>query len=352
MIPAMNDPENNERSELDPIFKQILIDLGKQLNFTPQTQVEVSRLPRTIDAVIQLDDLTEQRRLETKSCFIRLRQHNQLEFKGKADPLNLATYHTIRGRTRFYLSEHHLRFSQMSVSIICARKPVKLLKDDELKFRLVEQGYYLSGEMLPSLLIVINELPIIPKHYPMLLFASSEQTFRQTVQQVLADEQHQHYIQYAYVVRPIITQEEVMMSRSAYLTDENLTFILQDIGEELMQRLTDKELVQKSPAAQALIAEWEQRLKQSEQLIRQNKKLAEQNEQKAKKNEREAIKRKEQEKRLLQGQQRTLLRILKHRFGELPAETSQRIEATTDVDLLESWLEQALEVNHLGEMGL
>lgn len=87
-----------EPTQIDPIFKQVLVSMGRQLQFKLETEVEVSRLPRKIDAIIQLDMLADRERLQQQSPFIRLRQHNQIEFKGANDSLYRAGYYTIRGR--------------------------------------------------------------------------------------------------------------------------------------------------------------------------------------------------------------------------------------------------------------
>lgn len=306
-----------ERTELDPLFKQILVSLGQTLNFTPKTQVEVSRLPRTIDVVIELLAAEDQARLTRQTPFIRLRQHNQIEFKGRADRLSIPNYQLIRGRSLFYMSEHRLLPSQMSISIVCASKPNKVLKASETVFQNISPGYYLGNEQPPTLIIVINELPMTPKNYPLLLFTSSKKLFRSFLQVVLAEESHHVYLQYAYFAQPTIAKEEIMsLAKSAYITQENLAFIAQDIGDELMPLITDEAMIQKSPAFQKLFASEKQQQKQ----------------------------------RLLQDErQRTLLRLLRYRFSSISAELEQRIKATTDLNQLEIWLDKVLEVKDLAE---
>ena len=49
-----NTKSTAERAEIDPIFKDVLTFNFGQLEIPIQTQVEVSRLPRTMDALVYL----------------------------------------------------------------------------------------------------------------------------------------------------------------------------------------------------------------------------------------------------------------------------------------------------------
>ena len=47
-----------ERQEIDPVFKQIVEDAFAAYKATCQTQYEVGRLPRTIDALVTIENRT------------------------------------------------------------------------------------------------------------------------------------------------------------------------------------------------------------------------------------------------------------------------------------------------------
>jgi hypothetical protein len=49
--------ETEERQAIDPVFKQIVEEEFAAYKATCQTEYEVSRLPRTIDAFITVEDL-------------------------------------------------------------------------------------------------------------------------------------------------------------------------------------------------------------------------------------------------------------------------------------------------------
>jgi len=49
--------------------------------------------------------------------------------------------------------------------------------------------------------------------------------------------------------------------------------------------------------------------------------------------------------------QQTLIRLLQHKFSEVPEAVVQRIEATEDLDRLSEWLDHILDANTLAEVG-
>lgn len=97
-----------------------------------------------------------------------------------------------------------------------------------------QPGYYQSKEQPAIYLIVVNELPITPLNYPLLVFAASEQKFREFLQQVIA-KGDATYIRYAYEVRPQVTKEVLTMAGvPSSLTREDLEFMAEDIGVEMI----------------------------------------------------------------------------------------------------------------------
>ncbi len=236
MSNSSDQTQQSKHNHIDPVFKQVLVSMSDKLKVPLETQVEVSRLPRTIDAVIKLPTKEEIARVESETPFVRLRANSQIEFKAIDDPLTPAGYHLILGRTHLYLGEHKLSASQMSVSIVCAAKPITVLshRPDDVLFKKMQKGYYINSTKPPVVIIVINELPIIPKNYPFLLFASSEKKFREFLRH-LFQERDLGYVHYAYRVRPEVTKEELqMLTKDPYLSEKDFHFIVQDIGPQLI----------------------------------------------------------------------------------------------------------------------
>jgi len=106
--------------------------------------------------------------VRTNTPFFYFLYHNQVEFKGRRDPLTVQGYHLIRGRTHLYLGEQKIPPEQMVVTIVCAGKPKTVFTYAERlaqPFVAVEAGYYRRQGQPSIYLIVINELPITPKNW-------------------------------------------------------------------------------------------------------------------------------------------------------------------------------------------
>ena len=186
---ADNNAQSTERHEIDPIFKDVLMFSLGQLEIPVQTQVEVSRIPRTMDALVYLSQPDDIEKVRAETAFSYFRVYNQVEFKGKNDGLTRAGYHLILGRANLYLAEEDLSAKEMTVTIISARKPIKVLRhcQDDVRWETIEVGHYVSTDILPVHLIVINELPIEPKYYLLLLFAASKKKFRQFLERIVKE---------------------------------------------------------------------------------------------------------------------------------------------------------------------
>jgi hypothetical protein len=120
---SMTDKIRKQRNPLDPVFKQVLADEFAEYQASLQTEVEVGRLPRKIDAVLTVEAEEERQKIGTETPFFYCLKHNQLEFKGRRDRLTEEGYHTIDGRKHFLLSEQKFSPFELTVTIICANKP-------------------------------------------------------------------------------------------------------------------------------------------------------------------------------------------------------------------------------------
>jgi hypothetical protein len=208
--------------------------------------VEVARLPRKIDAVLTVATEAERLKICEQTPFFYWAKHNQLEFKGRRDALTETGYHTIDGRKHFLLSEQKISPFALAVTIICASKPRTVLtyaEKLERPFVPVTDGYYKREGHPPVYLIVVNELPLLPKNYPLLVFAASERKFREFLQQII-QERSSIYIRYAYEVRPKVTKAVLTMAGiSATLSRKDLEFMAEDIGSELMAFMEPEDVV-------------------------------------------------------------------------------------------------------------
>ena len=67
------------RDFLDPVFKEVIAFNFAQLSLPVETQVEISRLPRTMDALVVLEQETERLKVHKQTIFSYFRFHNQIE---------------------------------------------------------------------------------------------------------------------------------------------------------------------------------------------------------------------------------------------------------------------------------
>lgn len=238
-----------KHQQIDPIFKQLLEDKFASYSATCQTEFEVGRLPRKIDAVITIEDEDEMEKIHSETPFFYFQKDNQVEFKARRDRLTEDDYHNIHGRKHFLCRRPDVSAFDMTVTIITAGKPrnvIKYARQRKRPFVRVKdkKGYYKSDAYPSVYLIVANELPIIPKNYLILLFASSKQKFREFLEQVII-ESNTTYIRYAYEVRAQLTREVLTMAGiSATLSREDLEFIAGDIGRDLVAVMNTEEVLE------------------------------------------------------------------------------------------------------------
>jgi len=236
-----------ERAEIDPVFKEVMTFNFGQLSLPIETQVEVSRLPRTMDALVLLLQAEDREKVRKETVFDYFRVHNQLEYKGKEDRLTRNGYHLILGRSHLYLGEKKISTSEMTVTIISSRKPRQVLHHStaDVRWEAVGVGHYKSTDLLPVHLFVCNELETIEKNYPLLLFAASKEKFRQFVEKIVSED-NTVYIYYASRVEPEITKEVLKMAGKQSLYENNLRRIAESMGEDLIPFLSE-EVVKRIP---------------------------------------------------------------------------------------------------------
>ena len=235
----MAEPPNNDTQGYtsDSIFKRIMTLRFTELGIPLQTQVEVSHLPRTIDAVVVLRHETDREKVRLETPFPYAGPHNLIEFKGENDRLTIPDFRLILGRTNLYMGENRIPVSDVTITIVCAGTPRKVLKHShaEVEFESLGGGYYRSTDKLPVHIIAINELEVTPKNYPLLMFATSKQKFEKFLRNAIDrnDSDHNPVITFAYFLRSELIRE-INMPLKSYLSKEALDIIIEDIGDEIL----------------------------------------------------------------------------------------------------------------------
>lgn len=110
--------------------------------------------------------------MASSSPFTFLAQHNLLEFKSPSDPLTSNEYKRIIARAYLYMAEVGIDdLSFLTVYTVTSGKPVKVLSKVEklVRFSPVAEALYQSDDKLPFYVLVVTELPIEERNYPLLL---------------------------------------------------------------------------------------------------------------------------------------------------------------------------------------
>jgi hypothetical protein len=239
-----------ERLATDPIFKQMITTFFQGWEVDIETEVEVARLPRKIDAVVRVPARVL-REMHSLTPFWYFLIHNVIEFKGLADALTIHGYQQILSRCYQYLAEHKLRTSELTLTLVSARTPRTVLSDPDIRFKQIAEGYYFyDNGTLEVYLIATNELPIKPENYSLLLFASSKEKNQKIIEEIVKSERGE-LIQYAFLLHPDIT-EEVAMANRFRLPRRNMELIAQYLGRDLVTFINPEDRVQDLTPAQRL----------------------------------------------------------------------------------------------------
>ena len=248
----MDTPKNNTRRYApDSIFKWIMDLQFSRLGIQILTQVEVGHLPRTIDVVFVPPSETLRKRAQLKTALSPVRSHNLIEFKSENDRLTIFDLQLIEARAKLYMNQNRILSRDVTITIICARTPRKVLHDypEDIEFESLGGGYYRNTGKLPIHIIAINELEGTPENYPLLMFASSKQKFVEFLRDAIGrnDSDDDPILTYAYFLRSNLTQELEMPLKNR-LSKEALAYIIEDIGDEILSCFSVEELASRLSA--------------------------------------------------------------------------------------------------------
>lgn len=242
---ANNNTESaTERHHIDPVFKEVITKDFGRYKLPIQTQVEVSRLPRSIDAMTILFQPHDIEKARRETAFGYLRTYNIVEFKGEGDLLTISAYHLIRGRSHLYLGDNRVSAREMTVTIVSAKRPTGVLENhpDDVRWQEVDTGHYISTDFPPVHLFVCDELELEPKNYLLLLFAASKEKQRQFFEQIVAED-NDFYIHYAHFVDFTLIKEVLEMAGKEDKYQETLRLMARDYGEIILSGLPPEERI-------------------------------------------------------------------------------------------------------------
>jgi hypothetical protein len=197
--------------------------------------------------------------------------------------------------------------------MVCVTRPNKILDQLKTAYRFVatdEAGIYLSDEKLSQWIIHPSELDLVPKNYPLLPLARGEklEQFIALCMREGLNDYLQLIIDIGLATDPeLIWRKLLEVKPMKHLIHEETWPIIDQFFQEM------PEAIEKLPTFQDALAE---RLRQGER----------------------------------QGEKRTLIRQLRHKFSHIPQSIVQLIEATTDMEQLDNWSVQIISANKLTEI--
>ncbi len=328
------------KEPFDNSTKAFYRQLFEQWGIAVETEREVFSRGRTIDLVVTCTD-SDQARLQT-TVFAHFKRLNAIELKGINDPLTEIDYNRIMMRSwglgalkpekTIEESEENTdsdetlnegtgvnqldrRPSQRTITIICLTKPVKILNQLQHEYQFVkteEDGiYHCQAGLLSQWIICPSELALIPKNYPLLPLARGDK-----LEQFTSLCFEQRLFDYLNLIMDIGRYTDPNVILQKLLEVQNMK---PQIREETWAYV-DK-FFREKPDALWKIPVFRDALVDSQ-------KRAEQ-----------------------QGVQQTLLRQLRRKFVSIPDSAVHKIEATSDIQQLDTWLDQTIVANSLADIG-
>jgi hypothetical protein len=206
------------------------------------------------------------------------------------------------------------------VTIVCVTRPNKILNELQKKYRLVKQeaGIYFCDDVLGKWIIHPSELDLIPKNYPLLPLARGDK-----LEQFISLCIHEGFNDYLQLIIDIglatdpelIWQKIFKVKQMKYQISEETWSIIDQFFCEM------PEAIRKLPTFKEALASTQQQSIQ--QGIQQG---------------------------ALNNAHHTVLRQLRRKFPQIPMALVQHIEATSDIEQLDNWLDQIMSANELAEI--
>lgn len=334
-------------------YQRFFSDLGMRTT----TQYEVFSRSRSIDILVEcaIEDLPKLH----DTVFHHFRRVNVLELKGSHDPLTATDFNLIMMRAwglgvndktkdssetndndeldnagddeddradvdSVYLTPKQRAEtpSQRTITIVCVTRPQRVLNTLHAEFRFeptAEAGVYCNHDhRIPVWIIHPTELALKPANYPLLPLARGpklEQFIELCVAEGLVD-----YLQLTLDVGVSIDPNTVwrkimeVMNMKVTIREDTWPYI-----DEFFQKVP--EAFQKLPKLREAVD------KHAQQVAAQATIEGE-----------------------IQAQQKTLLLVLRHRFRKVPVHLVKQIETMRDRQVLNRWLEQALDAETINQI--
>ena len=325
----------------DETAKAFYHSLFKNWGIEVETEREVFSHARKIDLVVTCSSNADRNKLQN-TAFAHFRQLNALELKGIHDPLTVADYNIIvmranglgvaksKGKSTSKPQKKSVKpqkkgvktqlLNEITATIVCVTRPDKILDTLKKEYRFVKQeaGIYHCDEVLGKWIIHPSELDLVPKNYPLLPLARSEkleQFISLCVREGLND-YLQLIIDVGLATDPELIWRKILeVKQMKHQIREETWPVIDQFFQEM------PEAIGKLPTFQEALASAQR------QSVRQGVQQG-----------------------VLSNEHRLLVRQLQRKFPHIPTDLVQHIEATSDIEQLDNWLDQIMLVDELNEI--
>ncbi len=299
--------------------------------FKVETEREVFSRSRKIDLVVKCTDAN--RRQLQNTIFAHFRQLNALELKGVHDPLTVSDYNLIvmradglgvpkyqkksasqkEGKPTQQKEKEPIQLpSEITVTIVCVTRPDKILDELKQELRIVkkEAGIYHCDEVLGKWIINPSELDLVEKNYPLLPLARGEKL--EEFISLCIDKGLNDYLQLIVDIG-LATDPELIWQK--ILEVKQMKHQIREETWPIIDRF-----FQEMPEAIGKLPTFQEALGQSLQ------------------------------QGVLGNEHRILVRQLRRKFTQVPEDIVQHIEASSDIEQLDNWLDQIILAHDLADI--
>jgi len=176
------------------ILRDQLTPLGCRLS----APVAVGSQPPEIDAVVDSPQAFPHQAGTPWLLMHLFRAHTVLEIKSVAESFTTRMFYKLAGYTDLYLWQEDLQETETAAIALVTHVPREVLK--QLRWRKLARGFYqMKREVLYSV-VAINELPVRPEYYPLLMLSSGRK--REEFLEAILRGGETYYLDYALLTSP------------------------------------------------------------------------------------------------------------------------------------------------------
>jgi hypothetical protein len=174
------------------ILRDQLTPLGCRLS----APLAIGEQPPEIDAVVDSPQAFPHQEGTLWLLVNLFRAHNVLEIKSVAESFNEGKLYKLCGYTNLYLWQEGHRETETAAIALVTHVPREVLK--RFPWKKLAQGFYQMERGVLYSVVAINELPVRPEYYPLLMLASGQK--REEFLEAILRSGERYYLGYALVV--------------------------------------------------------------------------------------------------------------------------------------------------------